>query len=124
MLRRHLPLRVEMLEDRSVPAVTVRGFNVADIKITGDNQSNDIEITMANQVIEVQAHGSTTLTLDSSTPASWVVTNTPTSITLNPNGASNPNPATLDNLHVSMLDGNDSVTVHDLQTNGNAIIML
>jgi hypothetical protein len=118
MLRRRSQLHVEMLEDRSVPAVTVLGFNTADIKITGDNQSNDIDITMTNQGIEVQANGATTLALDPNTPGSWVVTNTPTLIVLNPNGPNNP--PTLDNLFVDMLNGDDKVTATSLNATGSA----
>ncbi len=119
MLHRQSQLHVEMLEDRSVPAVTVLGFNMADIKITGDNQSNDINITMTNQGIEVQANGPTTLALDSNTPIGWVVNNTPTLIILNPNALSN-QPPTLDNLFVDMLNGDDKVTAGSLGTNASA----
>jgi hypothetical protein len=118
MLRRRSQLHVEMLEDRSVPAVTVLGLNTADIMITGDNQSNDINITMTNQGIEVQANGATTLALDPNTPAGWVVTNTSTLIVLNPNAPINQSP-TLDNLFVNMLNGDDVVTATSLQANGS-----
>ena len=37
MLRPRSQLQVEVLEDRSVPAVTVLGANAADVSITGDN---------------------------------------------------------------------------------------
>jgi hypothetical protein len=112
-----------MLEDRSVPAVTVLGLNTADIMITGDNQSNDINITMTNQGIEVQANGATTLALDPNTPSGWVVTNTSTLIVLNPNAPINQSP-TLDNLFVNMQNGDDVVTATSLQANGSGHFMM
>ncbi len=123
MLRRRSQLHVEMLEDRSVPAVTVLGLNTADIMITGDNQSNDINITMTNQGIEVQANGATTLALDPNTPSGWVVTNTSTLIVLNPNAPINQSP-TLDNLFVNMQNGDDVVTATSLQANGSGHFMM
>jgi hypothetical protein len=120
MLRPRSRLHVEMLEDRSVPAVTVLGFNTADVSITGDNQSNDIFVTLSGQGIEVHANGATTLTLDPSTPAGWVVQNTPTLIILNPNGP-NQQP-TLDNLHISMMNGDDKVSIGGCVVNNNLVI--
>jgi hypothetical protein len=120
MLRPRSQLQVEVLEDRSVPAVTVLGANAADVSITGDNQSNDIFVTLSSQGIEVHANGSTTLALNPSTPANWIVTNTSTLIILNPNGP-NQSP-TLDNLYISMLNGDDKVSIGACTINNNLVI--
>jgi len=120
MLRPRSQLQVEVLEDRSVPAVTVLGANAADVFITGDNQSNDIFVTLSSQGIEVHANGSTTLALNPSTPANWIVTNTSTLIILNPNGP-NQSP-TLDNLYISMLNGDDKVSIGACTINNNLVI--
>ena len=120
MLRPRSQLQVEVLEDRSVPAVTVLGDNAADVYITGDNQSNDITVTLSSQGIEVHATGSTTLALDPSTPANWIVTNTSTLIILNPNGPNQP--PTLDNLYISMLNGDDKVSIGACTINNNLVI--
>ena len=122
MLRPRSQLQVEVLEDRSVPAVTVLGDNAADVYITGDNQSNDITVTLSSQGIEVHATGSTTLALDPSTPANWIVTNTSTLIILNPNGSSNPPLSSLDNLHIYMRNGDDKVTIGNCNINGRLVI--
>lgn len=120
MLRPRSQLQVEVLEDRSVPAVTVLGANAADVSITGDNQSNDIFVKLSSQGIVVQANGSTTLALNPSTPANWIVTNTSTLIILNPNGP-NQSP-TLDNLYISMLNGDDKVSIGACTINNNLVI--
>jgi len=120
MLRPRSQLQVEVLEDRSVPAVTVLGLNAADLYITGDNQSNDITVTLTSQGIQVQANGSTTLALNPSTPTNWIVTNTSTLIVLNLNG-SNQSP-TLDNLYISMRNGNDKVSIGACTINNNLVI--
>ena len=120
MLRPRSQLLVEMLEDRSVPAVTVLGFNAADISIVGDNQSNNIFVTLGSQGIEVHANAATTLALDPNTPANWVIQNTPSLIILNPNGP-NQQP-TLDNLYISMLNGDDKVSIGACAVNNNLII--
>jgi len=120
MLRPRSQLQVEVLEDRSVPAVTVLGDNAADVSITGDNQSNDIFVTLSSQGIELHANGSTTLALNPSTPANWIVTNTSTLIILNPNGPNQP--PTLDNLYISMLNGDDKVSIGACTINNNLVI--
>jgi len=120
MLRPRSQLQVEVLEDRSVPAVTVLGANAADVSITGDNQSNDIFVTLSSQGIELHANGSTTLALNPSTPANWIVTNTSTLIILNPNGPNQP--PTLDNLYISMLNGDDKVSIGACTINNNLVI--
>jgi hypothetical protein len=100
--------------------VTVLGANAADVSITGDNQSNDIFVTLSSQGIEVHANAPTTLALDPSTPANWIVTNTSTLIILNPNGP-NQSP-TLDNLYISMLNGDDKVSIGACTINNNLVI--
>jgi len=121
MLRPRSQLQVEVLEDRSVPAVTVLGANAADVSITGDNQSNDITVTLTTQGIQVQANGpNTTLALNPSTPANWIVTNTSSLIILNPNGP-NQSP-TLDNLYINMRNGNDKVSIGACTINNNLVI--
>ncbi len=121
MLRPRSQLQVEVLEDRSVPAVTVLGTNAADVFITGDNQSNNITVTLTTQGIQVQANGpNTTLALNPSTPANWIVTNTSSLIVLNPNGP-NQSP-TLDNLHINMRNGNDIVSIGSCTINNNLVI--
>lgn len=117
-------LCVETLEGREVPAgtVTVLGHGTDDITITGDNLANDIQISMNNNGIQIQANGTTTLTLDPNTPGGWIVTNTTTLIVLNPNGTNNL--PTLGNLLVNMNQGNDKVSVLQIQTSGNAIFLM
>jgi hypothetical protein len=100
-------LQVEVLEDRSVPAVTVLGTSTAttDVFITGDNQSNDISVTMTGSSIKVQANGSTTLALDPSTTPGLIGSSSPTSIILNLPASG------LDNLTIKMLNGDDKVSI-------------
>jgi len=77
-------------------------------------------VTLSSQGIEVHANGPTTLALNPSTPANWIVTNTSTLIILNPNGP-NQSP-TLDNLYISMLNGDDKVSIGACTINNNLVI--
>ncbi|MCS7022302.1 MAG: hypothetical protein NZ703_08075 [Gemmataceae bacterium] len=121
---RRSQLGVELLEDRSVPAgvVNVIGASPDNITIVGDNLANDITISMSGNGISIQANGTTTLTLSPNTPGSWVVSQTPTLIVLNPNGPNNP--PTLGNLFVDMRDGDDVVGAFSLSSSGNQVFSL
>ncbi len=84
-------LRLEALEGREVPAVTVKpGLDLigtggtADVLITGTAAAESIQISLPGGTnrIQIDAGSGTTLTLDTSAlPSSWqVVTNTPSQI--------------------------------------------
>jgi hypothetical protein len=88
-MKRSAALRVEALEDRSVPAgtVTISGWGTGNINVIGDPQDNQIEITQPGGPATLRITGLSGTTLALGTiPASWVSSTVPSTPALYPSG--------------------------------------
>ncbi|MCS7167182.1 MAG: hypothetical protein RMI91_02515 [Gemmatales bacterium] len=122
-MNQKLLLSVERLEDRSVPAgtVTISGWGAGNLNVVGDAQGNEIEIIGSSNSIQINAQGTTTLSLGT-IPAAWVVSSSPTQVVLQPTTT-----PLLGQLVLDLKAGDDQVGVFGLQglvqANGNILIM-
>mgnify|MGYP001091472100 CR=1 FL=1 len=118
-MKRSAALRVEVLEDRSVPAgtVTISGWGAGNINVIGDGQDNNITITQPGglNTLTITGNSGTTLALGT-IPASWVSSSTPTQVDL-----ALPSPLNINNLFVDLRVGNDLLGIFNVATVGNLI---
>jgi hypothetical protein len=84
-MKRSAALRVEALEDRSVPAgtVTIVGWGAGNINIIGDPLANDIDVTGSGpSQLTITGNAGTTLN-SAGVPPAWVSSSTPTQVIIN-----------------------------------------
>jgi hypothetical protein len=119
-MKRSAALRVEALEDRSVPAgtVTIVGWGAGNINIIGDPLANDIDVTGSGpSQLTITGNAGTTLN-SAGVPAAWVSSSTSTQVIINL-----PSPLVLGQLFISLRAGNDRVGVFNTIAGGNIIIL-
>jgi hypothetical protein len=117
-MKRSAALRVEALEDRSVPAgtVTIVGWGAGNINIIGDPLANDIDVTGSGpSQLTITGNAGTTLN-SAGVPPAWVSSSTPTQVIINL-------PSPLGQLFISLRAGNDRVGVFNTIAGGNIIIL-
>jgi hypothetical protein len=124
-MKRSAALRVEALEDRSVPAgtVTISGWGTGNINVIGDPQDNQIEITQPGGPATLRITGLSGTTLALGTiPASWVSSTVPstppfTQVDLDLSSVS----LVINQLFVDLRAGNDTLSINGVTTAGNLI---